>query len=109
MKIHFTIAGVAGSLTIFNVFPNNSKSKVCYFVKKSAIALTVENFRENLIFGEIPPKPMNGISVLLDDIFYPILNNANNQVEWPEVIKKDIDLHVQDLRNAIAEVSVCEI
>lgn len=68
--------------------------------------MTLENFRQNLVFGDMSPKPMHDISILLDDIFYPILNNPNNQTRWPEVIKKDIDLHIQDLRNAIAEVSV---
>lgn len=53
-------------------------------------------------------KPMHDISILLDDIFYPILNNPSNQTKWPEVIKKDIDLHIQDLRNAIAEVRINE-
>lgn len=106
MRLCFTISGSSGTLAIFNNFPSNSKSKVCYFIKKSPIELTFENFRENLVFGDISARPMHDVSILLDDIFYPILNNINNQTEWPEVIKKDIDLHIQDLRNAIAEVSV---
>ena len=48
---------------------------------------------------------MNDISILLDEVYYPILNNPANQEGWPEVIKKDIDLHIQDLRNIIAEVT----
>lgn len=49
-------------------------------------------------------RPMNDISILLDEVYYPILNNPANQDGWPEVIKKDVDLHIQDLRNTIAEV-----
>jgi len=53
-------------------------------------------------------SPMNDLSVLLDGVYYPILNNPANQEGWPEVIKKDIDLHIQDLRNVIAEVSIMQ-
>lgn len=56
--------------------------------------------------GDMSPRPMNDISILLDEVYYPILNNSANQQGWPEVIKKDVDLHIQDLRNVIAEVRV---
>lgn len=55
------------------------------------------------------PHPMNDISILLDEVIYPILNNPVNQEGWPEVIKKDVDLHIQELRNVIAEVSFFEL
>lgn len=47
---------------------------------------------------------MDDVSVILDDIFYPMLANPSNQVGWPEVIMKDVDSHVQELRNVLAEV-----
>jgi dynein heavy chain len=61
---------------------------------------------KELIMGDMSPRPMNDISILLDDIYYPILNNPANQEGWPEIIRKDIDLHIQDLRNVIAEVRI---
>lgn len=33
-----------------------------------------------------------------------MLANPSNQVGWPEVIMKDVDSHVQELRNVLAEV-----
>lgn len=65
--------------------------------------------QQALIFGDMSPRPMNDISILLDEVIYPILNNPVNQEGWPEVIKKDVDLHIQDLRNVIAEVSSFEL
>ena len=50
--------------------------------------------------------PIDDVSVILDDVFYPMLSNPNNQIGWPEVIKKDIDSHIQELRNVIAEVKI---
>lgn len=56
------------------------------------------------MFGDLSSRPVNDVSILLDHVFNPILNNPENQSEWPETIKKDIDNHIQDLRNVIAEV-----
>jgi dynein heavy chain, axonemal len=51
-------------------------------------------------------RPMNDVSILLDEVYYPILSNPSNQEGWPDVIRKDVDLHIQDLRNTIAEVRI---
>lgn len=49
-------------------------------------------------------SPIDDVSVILDEVLYPMLSNPKNQVGWPDVIKKDIDSHIQELRNVIAEV-----
>jgi dynein heavy chain len=49
-------------------------------------------------------SPIDDVSVILDEILYPMLSNPQNQIGWPDVIKKDIDSHIQELRNVIAEV-----
>lgn len=88
----------------YNNFPPNAKGKICYFIRKGPLALTPENMRESLIFGDVSGLPVDDVSVILDDIFYPMLSNPCNQVGWPEVIMKDVDSHVQELRNVLAEV-----
>lgn len=60
--------------------------------------------QQAIICGDMSQRPMNDISILLDEVYYPILNNPANHEGWPDVIKKDVDLHIQDLRNTIAEV-----
>jgi dynein heavy chain, axonemal len=57
-----------------------------------------------VIFGDSSTTPVEDVSILLDDVFYPLLSNPANQSRWPDVIKKDIDSHFQELRNVIAEV-----
>lgn len=52
------------------------------------------------------PNPINDLSILVDEVFYPLLTNESNQRGWPEVIKKDMEIQFQELRNTIAEVSV---
>ncbi len=60
---------------------------------------------QQIIFGDTSNRPMNDLSVMLDEIFYPMLNNPVNQEGWPDVIKKDVETQVQDLRNLLAEVT----
>lgn len=50
------------------------------------------------------PKPLIDMTVLLENIYYPLMHNPQNQATWPEIIKKDVELQVQELRNAISEV-----
>ncbi|KAG5679915.1 hypothetical protein PVAND_009451 [Polypedilum vanderplanki] len=94
----------SGNLQPFANFPIGIKSKYCYFVRRATIQLTAENMRHSIIYGDMSPNPINDLSVILDEIVYPILSNPLNQENWPEVIKKDVDSHVQELRNVIAEV-----
>lgn len=61
---------------------------------------------QQLIFGDMSPRPINDLSVMVDEIFYPILNNPANQEGWPEVIKKDMDFHLQELKNIVSEVMI---
>lgn len=37
--------GASGGLTVFSNFPNSSKSKICYFLRKSPVALTNDNIK----------------------------------------------------------------
>lgn len=50
-------------------------------------------------------RPMSDLSILLDNVYIPILNNVLNMENLPQVIKKDIDSKIQELRNVIAEVN----
>lgn len=61
---------------------------------------------QDIIFGDLSARPINDVAVLLDEIYYPILNNPANQEDWPEVIKKDLLLQIQEIRNVIAEVRI---
>jgi hypothetical protein len=37
--------GTSGGLTMFTNFPNSSKSKICFFLRKSPVALTNANVK----------------------------------------------------------------
>jgi dynein heavy chain, axonemal len=95
-----------GVLVPAHQFPAATKNKIVYFVKKGPIALTIDNIRKVVIFGNGSPNPINDLSILVDHVFYPMLSNPINRQGWPETIIKDMDFHIQELKNNIAEVSV---
>lgn len=59
---------------------------------------------QSLSFGSISAKPINDLSVLVDEVFVSVLTNPLNSDGWPDVVIKDIDNQLQNLRNNIAEV-----
>uniref|UniRef100_A0A182T979 Dynein heavy chain tail domain-containing protein n=1 Tax=Anopheles maculatus TaxID=74869 RepID=A0A182T979_9DIPT len=103
MKLFITLNN-AGALVPSYHFPSNAKGKICYFVKISEMALEIGKIREQIIYGDLTPNPIDDLSILVDEIFYPMINNPQNQEGWPTAIVKDIDNHVQELRNIISEV-----
>lgn len=56
------------------------------------------------MYGDLSAGPIDDLAVIVDEVFYPIISNPRNQDGWPDVIKKDVDSHFQDLRNIITEV-----
>lgn len=51
------------------------------------------------------PKPIDDLAIMIDNLYYPLLTNPLNQKGWPETMSKDMEMHLQELRNTIAEVS----
>lgn len=43
------------------------------------------------------------LAVLVEEIYYPLLNNKTNQQSWPEELRKDIEKKVQYLRDVVCE------
>lgn len=114
----------AGLLVPVHNFQPMSKGKICYFIKKYEETITMDNMRDVsihfgicfrqkplkkyfqvIIFGDMSSKCIDDLSIMVDQIFYPILKNPMNHEGWPEVVCKDVSSQIQELRNTIAEVS----
>lgn len=50
------------------------------------------------------PRPIDDLSTIVDEFMLPVLSNPLNQEGWPDVVKKDVEYHIQEFRNIIAEV-----
>ncbi|XP_059622514.1 dynein beta chain, ciliary-like [Phlebotomus argentipes] len=89
---------------IFQITPS-IKSKTCYFIRKTLpTSLTNENYRDNIIFGDTSTRSIEDLAVLVEEIFFPLLSNQVNRIDWPEPIAKDVESHMQELRDVVAEV-----
>ncbi|KAL1403957.1 hypothetical protein pipiens_005505 [Culex pipiens pipiens] len=63
-----------------------------------------QRYKPQIMYGDLSAGPIDDLAVIVDEVFYPIISNPRNQDGWPDVIKKDVDSHFQDLRNIITEV-----
>lgn len=56
------------------------------------------------MIGDILPNVLENLSVLCDDVIFPVVNNPVNQDGWTSVIVNDMKTESQDLRNGIAQM-----
>lgn len=58
----------AGLLIPMLSYPSNPKSKTIYFIKRREEAVTPENLKQLLIFGDMAPNPVEELSVLVEEV-----------------------------------------
>ncbi|KAL7724119.1 hypothetical protein ACLKA6_008553 [Drosophila palustris] len=59
---------------------------------------------KSLMIGDLLPNALANLSVLCDDVFFPLLNNTVNQDGWTKVIVNDMKTESQEMRNGIAQM-----
>ncbi|XP_032583017.1 dynein beta chain, ciliary-like, partial [Drosophila sechellia] len=103
-RIIFTINS-GGQLYPSYSFPVRPRYKVAYFIRYLIpLHLTDENMLNSLLIGDLLPNPLANLSVLCDEVFFPLLNNTVNQVGWTNVIANDMKTESQEMRNGIAQM-----
>ncbi|XP_023292211.2 dynein beta chain, ciliary [Lucilia cuprina] len=103
-QLIFTLNSAALLVPSFN-FPEKPISKMVFFVRHEVpTTLTVENMPNALMIGDLLPNVLENLSVLCDDVIFPLLNNPVNQNGWTSVIVNDMKTESQDLRNGIAQM-----
>lgn len=85
-------------------YSSTVKGKSCYFIKKIETDVTAENLRDVLILGEFSSKPVEELSVLTEEVFFPLLSNPLNHQGWPEVVSKDVITHIESFKNIVYQV-----
>ncbi|BFF92572.1 dynein beta chain ciliary [Drosophila madeirensis] len=103
-RLIFTINTGGQLYPSFN-FPSKPRTKTAFFIRNSMpLTLTEENMLNSLMIGDLLPNPLKNLSVLLDEVFFPLLNNPANQVGWTSVIANDMKTESQKMRNGIAQM-----
>lgn len=93
-----------GQLTPVTRFSSQIRSKASYFIRKKNETVTMENFRDVLIFGDMGGKPVEELATLVEEVFVPLLSNADNQKGWPQVVADDVINHVQAFNSIVYQV-----
>lgn len=58
----------AGVLLPSLTFPTGGKTKSSYFARVKPEPVTAENIRKCLIFGDISPRPLEDLAVLVEEV-----------------------------------------
>lgn len=77
--------------------------KVSNYIRKNYKIVTYFIFKY-LCRGAVSDNPIADFSIMVNEVFVPMLTNPHNQKSWPEVVKKDTERQLQNLRNDIDEV-----
>lgn len=97
---------MSGALVPLFTFPLNTKQKYTYFVRKKEEMIVEENIAEMLLIGDMSPKPVDELAILIEEVFVPLLMNPKNQVGWPSVVCEDVASKIQNFNNILYQVRI---
>lgn len=95
----------------FSTLDGVPRGKCTYFLKRQLnTSLTRDNFRCEIISGDFPiHSKIETLAILFDEILQPLMQNPLNRTQWPDVVGKDLNARLKDVRNTLTEVSSQEI
>ncbi|GCB69230.1 hypothetical protein scyTo_0001016 [Scyliorhinus torazame] len=91
----------AGHLVASLEFPNLSKNKAVFFVKRHKCRLAADSMKSNLVFGDLAYCPLDQFAALVDEVVVPVLTNSRNHNCWPQVVSQDVVRHVHSLKSNV--------
>ena len=63
------IATASGALNVQYQWPQNPKSKACYFVKRSKETIAKDhNIRTHILYGDLSQTPLDQLSIFVDEV-----------------------------------------
>lgn len=75
-----------------------------YFIKKLPEPIPQEKCCDYLVVGDLATRSIDQLSILVDDIFVPLLSNEENYVDWPEIVAQDVQKQVHNLKSTVYQV-----
>ncbi|RXM32245.1 Dynein heavy chain 11, axonemal [Acipenser ruthenus] len=95
----------AGLLISSQEVPANLKNKSVYMIKKSAdIIILSDNYKKDLLFGEVSVTLLGQMTDVLEKVLLPVLSNKKNNQKWPHFISQDVNRHVENLKSKVSVV-----
>ncbi|MGH0148390.1 UNVERIFIED_CONTAM: hypothetical protein FKN15_039512 [Acipenser sinensis] len=85
--------------------PANLKNKSVYMIKKRAdIIILSDNYKKDLLFGEVSVTLLGQMTDVLEKVLLPVLSNKKNNQKWPHFISQDVNRHVENLKSKVSVV-----
>lgn len=57
-----------------------------------------------LLYGDLSSQTLDNFSIIVEQIFAPLLSNPSNQCRWPIELKHDVTEKFNDLLESVAVV-----
>ncbi|TRY82989.1 hypothetical protein DNTS_022847 [Danionella cerebrum] len=89
----------SGQLLPSHRLGSNARSKTVYFMKRSKVALTADNIKSLVVWGDLGSSPLDQLSILLANVVEPILTNPKNN--FPSVVSEDLIRQIHTLKNNV--------
>lgn len=95
----------AAQLVVATTFPlNNLKSKGIYFVKRYPKPVPRQDCKHFLIYGDLATRTIDQLSVLVEEIFVPLLSFKENYKSWPTMVGQDVQKQIHSLKSTVHQV-----
>lgn len=90
----------------FSALDGVPRGKAVFFLKRASLVVTVHNFHNDILFGDLPMhSKVETLAVLLEQIYIPLLSNSLNKKLWPETVFQDLNDQTKGILNKVQEVS----
>ena len=86
------------------VFPNALKRKSIFYMKKGRGPIS-DRIHHDLIVSDLSGSALDHLSVVLEEVFLPMLSNQKNVDSWPEVVSNDVLRHFHKLNGSVYMIS----
>lgn len=84
------------------------KKKILVFHKRLDVAnVQMQNIKQEVFHNEVLPGALEQLSLLLDNVYLPLLEDPRSNSSWPGVVRSDVLSHyhrfLSSVRVALAE------
>lgn len=89
LYLFFTRSLIKDDLQV-SLMPSPSSKKGVVIIKRQSTKVNAEDIEENLYYEEISPNSLKFTSLLLEELYLPLIKNNQNQKNWSKVVSHDI-------------------
>jgi dynein heavy chain len=67
-----------------------SEKKGFIFMKSKPLKITLDNIDEVINYEEVTGDSLKSASLVLEQVYLPLIKNGKNQRNWPKVVSQDV-------------------